>query len=87
DVPPDLLFSVHKSPLSTTPLFDPRLSSLPATLIALVIPSDNSTALSGFLLIFENRYLQLASALTLGANIYGLGEVVASSGIRRDVGT
>jgi alpha-glucosidase len=31
--------------------------------------------------------LQLASALPLGANIYGLGEVVSSSGIRRDVGT
>lgn len=30
---------------------------------------------------------QLASALPLGANVYGLGEVVASSGIRRDVGT
>ncbi len=25
--------------------------------------------------------------MPLGANVYGLGEVVASSGIRRDVGT
>lgn len=31
--------------------------------------------------------IQLTSALTLDANIYGLGEAVASSGFRRDVGT
>lgn len=30
---------------------------------------------------------QLTSALPRGANIYGLGEVLASSGFRRDVGT
>ena len=29
--------------------------------------------------------LQLSSALPLDANIYGLGEVIASSGFRRDV--
>ena len=29
----------------------------------------------------------MASALPKGANVYGLGEVIASSGIRRDVGT
>ncbi|OSX68164.1 glycoside hydrolase family 31 protein [Postia placenta MAD-698-R-SB12] len=38
-------------------------------------------------IIFEDQYLQLTSALPYGANIYGLGEVVASSGFRRDVGT
>lgn len=37
--------------------------------------------------MFEDQYLQLTSALPLGANVYGLGEVVASSGFRRDVGT
>lgn len=37
--------------------------------------------------MFEDQYLQITSALPLGANIYGLGEAVASSGFRRDVGT
>lgn len=31
--------------------------------------------------------MKLTSALPLNANIYGLGEAVASSGFRRDVGT
>ena len=48
---------------------------------------DSSTALDGFPLVFEDQYLQLTSALPLDANIYGFGEVVASSGFRRDVGT
>ncbi|KAJ7435017.1 glycosyl hydrolases family 31-domain-containing protein [Mycena galericulata] len=69
------------------PLFDTRAASLPATPIPPVIAGDNSTALDGFPLVFEDQYLQLTSALPLGANVYGLGEVVASSGIRRDVGT
>jgi len=30
---------------------------------------------------------QVASALPYGTNIYGLGEVIASSGFRRDIGT
>jgi hypothetical protein len=30
---------------------------------------------------------QIASALPYGTNIYGLGEVIASSGFRRDIGT
>lgn len=30
---------------------------------------------------------QVTSALPYGTNIYGLGEVVASSGFRRDIGT
>ncbi|KAJ7680135.1 glycoside hydrolase family 31 protein [Mycena rosella] len=37
--------------------------------------------------IAPDQYLQLTSALPLDANVYGLGEVVASSGLRRDVGT
>ncbi len=32
-------------------------------------------------------YLQLTSALPLNANIYGLGEAVASSGFRRAIST
>ena len=31
--------------------------------------------------------LQLTSALPLDANVYGLGEAVASAGFRRDIGT
>ncbi|EJD47637.1 hypothetical protein AURDEDRAFT_61870, partial [Auricularia subglabra TFB-10046 SS5] len=56
---------------ASTPLFDTRVS----------------TALDGFPLVFEDQYLQLTSALPRGANVYGLGEVLASSGFRRDVGT
>ncbi|KAL7286001.1 hypothetical protein ACG7TL_001117 [Trametes sanguinea] len=69
------------------PLFDTRTKSLPPTPIPPVIPGDNTTALDGFPLVFEDQYLQLTSALPLDANIYGLGEVLASSGFRRDVGT
>ena len=67
------------------PLFDIRPQSLPATPIPPVIQDDNSTALDGFPLVFEDQYLQLTSALPLGANIYGLGEAVATSGFRRDI--
>ncbi|KZV81474.1 hypothetical protein EXIGLDRAFT_844575 [Exidia glandulosa HHB12029] len=52
------------------PLFDTRLAS---------------TAASDGGLVFEDQYLQLTSALPRGANVYGLGEVVASSGFRRDI--
>ncbi len=93
----DLQFNHESTPFSfwitrrsepdAEPLFDTRIASLPATPIPPVIPEDNSTALDAFPLVFEDQYLQLTSALPLGANIYGLGEVLASSGFRRDVGT
>ncbi|KAL0959205.1 hypothetical protein HGRIS_014485 [Hohenbuehelia grisea] len=93
----DLVFNHEPSPFafwitrrsdpSAAPLFDTRVSSLPKTPIAPVITTDNSTALDAFPLVFEDQYLQLTSALPLGTNIYGLGEVVASSGFRRDIGT
>ncbi|OJT04578.1 Alpha-glucosidase [Trametes pubescens] len=93
----DLVFNYESSPFAfwisrrsepdAQPLFDTRASSLPPTPIPPVIADDNSTALDGFPLLFEDQYLQLTSALPLGANVYGLGEVVASSGFRRDVGT
>ncbi len=93
----DLIFNYEPSPFAfwitrrsepdAQPLFDTRVSSLPTTPIPPVISEDNSTALDAFPLVFEDQYLQLTSALPLGANIYGLGEVVASSGFRRDVGT
>ncbi|GAW03388.1 glycoside hydrolase family 31 protein [Lentinula edodes] len=91
----DLVFNYEPSPFSfwitrrsnpdATPLFDTRFSSLPKPPLAPVIPDDNSTALDGFSLVFEDQYLQLTSSLPLDANIYGLGEVIANSGFRRNV--
>ncbi|PIL30006.1 hypothetical protein GSI_07917 [Ganoderma sinense ZZ0214-1] len=77
----------RRSDPDAQPLFDTRPGSLPSTPIPPIISSDNSTALDGFPLVFEDQYLQLTSALPLGANVYGLGEVLASSGFRRDIGT
>lgn len=77
----------RRSEPDATPLFDTRLQSLPPTPIPAWVPGDNSTAFDGFPLVFEDQYLQLTSALPHGANVYGLGEVLASSGFRRDVGT
>ncbi|KDR73230.1 hypothetical protein GALMADRAFT_251812 [Galerina marginata CBS 339.88] len=92
----DLVFNHQASPFAfwitrrsqphAAPLFDTRITSLPKTPIPPVIASDNSTALNAFPLVFEDQYLQLASVLPLNTNIYGLGEVVASSGFRRNVG-
>ncbi|TFK33736.1 glycosyl hydrolases family 31-domain-containing protein [Crucibulum laeve] len=92
----DLVFNFENSPFAfwitrrsepkATPLFDTRITSLPKAPIGPIIATDNSTALDGFPLVFEDQYLQLTSALPLDANIYGLGEVVSSSGFRRNVG-
>ncbi|KAF8344964.1 glycosyl hydrolases family 31-domain-containing protein [Amanita rubescens] len=91
----DLVFNYESSPFAfwitrrskptATPMFDTRLSSLPSVTNVPVLSNDNSTTLDGFPLVFEDRYLQLSSALPLDTNIYGLGEVIASSGFRRDV--
>ena len=92
----DLVFNYESTPFSfwitrrsepsASPLFDTRISSLPPTPISPVIADDNSTALDGFPLVFEDQYLQITSSLPLDTNVYGLGEVIASSGIRRDTG-
>ncbi|EKM60279.1 uncharacterized protein PHACADRAFT_203519, partial [Phanerochaete carnosa HHB-10118-sp] len=71
------------APPTILPLFDTRISSLPPK----PIPPMISTALDGFPLVSDDQYLRLTSALPLGTNIYGLGEVVASSGFRRDAST
>ncbi|KAJ3553463.1 hypothetical protein NM688_g3600 [Phlebia brevispora] len=84
---PFAFWITRRSDPDAQPLFDTRPSSLPKTPIPAVVPTDPSTALDAFPLVFEDQYLQLTSALPLGTNIYGLGEVVASSGFRRDIGT
>ncbi|CAA7262383.1 unnamed protein product [Cyclocybe aegerita] len=83
---PFAFWITRRSQPDATPLFDTRITSLPETPISPVIPGDNSTALGGFPLVFEDQYLQLASAVPKNTNIYGLGEVIASSGFRRNVG-
>jgi alpha-glucosidase len=91
----------RRSRPSATPLFDTRVSSLPSTPTISVISNDSTIVFDGFPIVFENQYLQvrytfllsqitsygpqISSALPLNTNIYGLGEVVASSGFRRDV--
>ena len=92
----DLVFNYASSPFAfwitrrsepdATPLFDTRVSSLPPAPVPPLNGSDASTAIDGFNLVFEDQYLQLTSALPYDTNIYGLGEVIASSGYRRDVG-
>nr|VWP01427.1 Neutral alpha-glucosidase AB [Ganoderma boninense] len=92
----DLVFNYDSSPFAfwitrrsepdSQPLFDTRISSLPPTPIAPKNSTDATLGFDGFPLVFEDQYLQLTSALPLDANIYGIGEAVASSGFRRDMG-
>ncbi|KAJ8584016.1 glycoside hydrolase family 31 protein [Rhizopogon salebrosus TDB-379] len=87
---PDLVFNYDATPFAfwitrrsdpdAMPLFDTRASSRPPTPIPSSNASDPSTA-------FDDQYLQVTSALPYGTNIYGLGEIIASSGCRRDIGT
>ncbi|KIP03529.1 glycoside hydrolase family 31 protein [Phlebiopsis gigantea 11061_1 CR5-6] len=91
----DLVFNYDSTPFafwitrrfepSEPPLFDTRTASLPPTPIPPIDTADPSTGLDGFPLVFEDQFLQFTSALPRGTNIYGLGEVVASSGIRRNI--
>ncbi|KAH7923369.1 glycoside hydrolase family 31 protein [Leucogyrophana mollusca] len=87
DASPFAFWITRRSEPDAMPLFDTRISSLPPTPIPAFNASDNSTAFDGFPLVFEDQYLQVSSALPYGTNIYGLGEVIASSGFRRDIGT
>lgn len=67
----DLVFHYEPSPFAfwitrrsdspgAAPLFDTRSSSLPSAPIPPVISDDNSTALDGFPLVFEDQYLQVS---------------------------
>ncbi|KAI0033893.1 glycosyl hydrolases family 31-domain-containing protein [Vararia minispora EC-137] len=62
-------------------LFDTRLVSLPAAPTTAL----DGTPLDSFAFVFEDQYLQLTSSLPRDANVYGLGEVIATSGFRRDI--
>ncbi|KZV75261.1 glycoside hydrolase family 31 protein [Peniophora sp. CONT] len=62
-------------------LFDTRNASLPTESTSALAGEP----LNGFKLVFEDQYLELTSALPKNANIYGIGEAVSTSGLRRDV--
>ncbi|KAI9567845.1 glycoside hydrolase family 31 protein [Boletus coccyginus] len=87
DASPFAFWITRRSDPDAMPIFDTRIASLPPTPIPPFDSSDPRTAFDGFPLVFEDQYLQIASALPYGTNIYGLGEVIASSGFRRDIGT
>ncbi|EIW75706.1 glycoside hydrolase family 31 protein [Coniophora puteana RWD-64-598 SS2] len=86
DASPFAFWITRRSQPDAMPLFDTRTRSLPATPIASTPAGGSSVNLDGFELVFEDQYLQIASALPKGTNVYGLGEVIASSGFRRDIG-
>lgn len=56
---PFAFWITRRSEPDAAPLFDTRTSSLPLTPIAPVIATDNTTALDGFPLVFEDEYLQV----------------------------
>ncbi|ORY27649.1 alpha-glucosidase precursor [Naematelia encephala] len=67
-------------------LFDTRAVNIPTHTDPVDIEGKHSnwTVLPAYPLVFEDQYLQIASALPVGTNIYGLGEVIAESGYRRN---
>lgn len=90
----DLKFNCDSSPFafwvtrrsSGEVLFDTRSANIPtySTPISQNGNVINGTETPAHPLVFSDQYLQLSSALPVGANVYGLGEVSASSGIRRN---
>ncbi|WVF67066.1 hypothetical protein IAT40_001810 [Kwoniella sp. CBS 6097] len=67
-------------------LFDIRPNNIPTYDESIQIEGaySNYTVLPAHPLVFEDQYLQISSALPSDANIYGLGEVIAGSGYRRN---
>ena len=61
-------------------LFDTRAKNIPTHDEMVDIEGEPSgyTVMPAHPLIFEDQYLQVSSALPVGANIYGLGEVIVS---------
>jgi alpha-glucosidase len=57
---PFAFWITRRSDPEAPPLFDTRVSSLPGTPIPPVVAGDNSTALDGFALVFEDQYLQVS---------------------------
>lgn len=67
----DLQFNYDRTPFAFwitrrddpngTPLFDTRLKSLPTAPVSEQVPGDNTTALDGFQLVFENQYVQVST--------------------------
>ncbi|KAK4686036.1 alpha-glucosidase, partial [Tremellales sp. Uapishka_1] len=67
-------------------IFDTRPTGIPTYDAPLTLNKKEirDTTLHSYPLVFQDQYLQLATSLPKDANIYGLGEVVSSSGLRRD---
>jgi alpha-glucosidase len=91
--PSDLVFNHQEDPFAfwiTRPtgetIFDTRPDQIPVhekPLRTDDFPVRDST-LPAYPLIFSDQYLQIASSLPEETNVYGLGDVVAESGFRRD---
>lgn len=68
-----------------TPLFDTRSKRIPTYAspmnASMVDTKRNTTAMPNQRMIFENQYVQLASAMPHDANVYGLGERYSAGGI------
>lgn len=62
-------------------LFDTRAKNIPVHDDQVLIEgvASNYTYLPGYPLVVEDQYLQIASNLPVGANIFGLGEVIVGS--------
>ncbi len=84
----DLEFSYNSSPFEFwitrksdgQVLFDTRAKNIPVHDDQVILEGvlDQHTVLPAYPLVFEDQYLQIASALPVGANIFGLGEVIVS---------
>ncbi|KIJ28877.1 glycoside hydrolase family 31 protein [Sphaerobolus stellatus SS14] len=88
DAKPFAFWITRRDDPNGTPLFDTRAASLPSKLpVSMAVGGMNrdNVKLENMGLVFEDQYLQLTTSLPKDANVYGLGEVVAGSGFRRDV--